>query len=82
MVNSQDNQGATASGWQPRIIFFDTIDRENMAGGVALVTIHRCDWTGEDDRKYTKVAEYETLSRGAKASAKREIARLKKEVGA
>lgn len=65
------------SNWTPKTIYFETIYRGD--DGIALVVIYRCDWASEDERKYTKLAEYETLSRGAKASAKREIARLMKE---
>lgn len=62
----------------PRIIFFEHIDRRD--DGTAFVRIIRCDWS-DDDRKYSELAAYDTLSRGAKASARREINKAKREAG-
>lgn len=61
----------------PRVVFFDDIKR--FDDGTAYVRIVRCDWVG-DDRKYTEMAAYETASKGAKASARREIRRIKTEM--
>lgn len=72
-MNAQPKTQTGIPSAAPRVIFFDDIHRLDD-GATAFVRIVRCDWFG-DNRKYTEVAAYETMSRGAKASARREIKR-------